>query len=49
MTRLILMRKGSSPEEVEIARADDKSVLEALQKVWRGEIDGIMVMRSAGE
>ena len=43
------MRKGRAPEEIEVGLSDDRAVLEALHRVWSGEIDAIMVMRSAGE
>ena len=45
MPRLIQMRKGHSPEESQIEVKDNKAVLKALEKVWSGEIDGIMVMK----
>jgi len=45
MARLIEMRKGHSPEESQIKESDNDVVLKALSKVWKGELDGIMVMR----
>jgi len=45
MARLIEMRKGRSPQESLVKENDNEAVLKALEKVWKGEIDGIMVMR----
>jgi hypothetical protein len=45
MARLILMRKGHSPEELNIKERDTESVKNALERVWNGELDGILVMR----
>ena len=45
MPRLIQMRKGHSPEESQIEVKDNKAILKALERVWSGEIDGIMVMK----
>jgi len=46
MARLIEMRKGHSPQESHIEDSDNESVLKALEKMWKGETDGIMVMRA---
>ena len=46
MSRLILMKKGGSPIEKQVREGDDEAVLKELKKVWNGELDGIMIMRS---
>jgi len=45
MARLIEMRRGQTPTEINLEDKDDKTVLQSLNKVWKGDIDGIMVMR----
>ena len=40
------MKKGGAPVEMSISEGENELVLRELEKVWSGELDGIMVMRS---
>src|SRR5579875_1458160 len=46
LPRLILMRRGNTPVERPIEIGENGDIIKALELVWKGELDGIMVMRS---